>query len=89
MPEAVIESAREVASRYSWSGLRYALENVNDGPLSASRATVLAAHDREVAAHAWDEGERHESEYLATYGQFCPSKTCNPYRPGSEGKKHG
>jgi hypothetical protein len=47
--EAVIESAREVASRYSWSGLRYALENVNDGPLSASRATVLAAHDREVA----------------------------------------
>lgn len=34
----------------------------------------------EALADAWDEGERHESEYLNTWGQFCPGKHCNPYR---------
>ena len=38
---------------------------------------------RERAA-AWDEGERHESEYLATWGQFCPNPE-NPYRVVSRG----
>ena len=42
----------------------------------------LAAHDAQVRAEAWDEGGRHESEYLATWGQFCPGTNCNPYRNG-------
>ena len=30
---------------------------------------------------AWSEGERHESDYLMTWGQFCPNgHKCNPYR---------
>ena len=37
-----------------------------------------------VKAEAWDKGERHESEYLSTWGQFCPHKTCNPYREVSK-----
>ena len=43
--------------------------------------------ERRVAdakAEAWDEGERHESEYLATWGQFCPNPE-NPYRVVSRG----
>ena len=45
------------------------------------------AFDRAVearVAEAWDEGERHESEYLATWGQFCPNPE-NPYRVVSRG----
>lgn len=41
-----------------------------------------AAFDRwlkKVQADAWAEGERHESQYLATWGQFCPNPI-NPYR---------
>lgn len=35
----------------------------------------------EVAAKAWDEGEAHESQHLAVFGQFCPhGSRCNPYR---------
>ena len=30
-------------------------------------------------AEAWDEGERHESEYLRMFGQFCRNPQ-NPYR---------
>lgn len=41
---------------------------------------ALAAHDTQVRAEAWDEGERHGSEHLATWGQFCPGTDCNPYR---------
>lgn len=39
----------------------------------------------ELLAEAWDEGERHESDYLSTWGQFCPSNNCNPYRVTSPG----
>ena len=42
---------------------------------------VVVARER---AAAWDEGERHESEYLATWGQFCPNPQ-NPYRVVSRG----
>jgi len=46
----------------------------------------LAEHTRRAQAQAWDEGERHESDYLATWGQFCPHRDCNPYREqGGEG----
>jgi len=44
---------------------------------------ILPIIARERTA-AWDEGERHESEYLATFGQFCPNPE-NPYRVVSRG----
>lgn len=33
---------------------------------------------RQVQAQAWAEGERHESDYLSMFGQFC-SNPINPY----------
>ena len=36
----------------------------------------------EATAEAWDEGERHESEYLRMFGQFCHNPQ-NPYRAAS------
>lgn len=33
-----------------------------------------------LLAKAWLEGEQHESNYLFTWGQFCPhGDDCNPY----------
>lgn len=35
-----------------------------------------------LLAAVWEQGMRHESEHLATYGQFCPhcaEGKCNPY----------
>jgi hypothetical protein len=46
----------------------------------------LAEVERAAAEKAWDEGERHESEFLARTGQFCPYKGCNPYRKGQSGE---
>jgi len=47
-------------------------------------------HDVEVAARAWDEGERHENTYLARTDQFCPHGTaCNPYRNERECGQEG
>lgn len=43
---------------------------------SVDSGSALAERD----AEKWDEGEQHESRYLATFGQFCPGKNCNPYR---------
>ena len=51
--------------------------------LAAAGLLVTPGHDAQVAARAWDEGKRHESEYLATWGQFCPHANCNPYRQES------
>jgi len=45
---------------------------------------VVVRRVAEAKAEAWDEGERHESEYLATWGQFCPNPE-NPYRVVSRG----
>lgn len=40
----------------------------------------LAKHDRDVKAEAWEEGWKHDSDYMNTWGQFCPHIECNPYR---------
>lgn len=50
----------------------------------AAVADDVAARVEAALAQAWDEGERHESDYLATWGQFCPLRICNPYRPGQD-----
>lgn len=39
----------------------------------------LAGVVAQAKADAWDEGNRHEAEYLDTWGQFDPNPT-NPYR---------
>lgn len=33
----------------------------------------------EARREAWYEGWKHESDYLINFGQFCPTKECNPY----------
>ena len=52
---AVIEKVEEVASRYPYTGLRYALTNTNDGPLASAPGDVLREHDRATAERAWNE----------------------------------
>lgn len=54
-------------------------ELVRSGLREAFAAGRIDA-DSKTAADAWDEGERHESRYLDTWGQFCPGDNCNPYR---------
>ncbi len=60
-------------------------ERLADALLASGVVSLAADRDRAVAERAWDEGERHESEFLDRVGQFCPYKNCNPYRE-SEGK---
>lgn len=68
---AVIEKVREIAQRYSWSGLRFALENANDGPLAAVPSGVLAERD----ANKWDEGWVDAADGVR--------RNANPYRKGT------
>lgn len=49
----------------------------------ASREAEFDRWLRQVKAAAWAEGERHESEYLATWGQFCPNPI-NPYQEATD-----
>ena len=61
------------------------VSDVERGLANASaRVLELSQQVAEAKAEAWDEGERHESEYLATWGQFCPNPE-NPYRVVSRG----
>jgi hypothetical protein len=48
-----------------------------------------AAKALEDAAVVWDEGVIHQEEYLATYGQFCPHESCNPYRAAAVRQEGG
>lgn len=42
----------------------------------------LAAHDRETAARAWDEGYRQGRSDQADHSMYHETHTANPYREG-------
>jgi hypothetical protein len=82
----------EVAARALWDAHRDHSEDPpwGDPELHArfeqhyrdTARAVLAAVGPTLLARGWDGGERHESEHLMTFGQFCPLASCNPYRDG-------
>lgn len=70
---AAIEQAREVTRRYPYTGLRYALENVNDGPLaSVNTSAALAEHDRALVAEIATAIRRHCTAPSELIGQTDP-----------------
>ena len=86
-------SIERVADLYSWAYAWRSRDGDDDTDLSALRKRNRAEFDRaldaevarrvaEAKAEAWDEGERHESEYLRMFGQFCHNPQ-NPYRAAS------
>ena len=46
----------------------------------------LAAHDRETAARAWDEGYRQGRSDQADHSMYHQTHTANPYREGGDGR---
>jgi len=69
-------------------GLADALYESHYGEDGYTFSVVVSAAELRTLAQAsakigWDEGERHESEYLNMWGQFCP----NPVNPYAEENK--
>lgn len=53
------------------------------GRTATKAVDALAPLIESWLADAWDQGQQHESDYLMTWGQFCPreiAQSANPYR---------
>ena len=88
MSDELRDELKTAISTYAFSGsgeeigTEEVVVDVSDAVLMAER--VVERRVAEAKAEAWDEGERHESEYLRMFGQFCPNPQ-NPYRVVSRG----
>jgi hypothetical protein len=90
MPEYT-PTTEEVRREYAPSGVPSRIEpgdyGWDEGILKgeAEFDRWLADHDKEVAAHAWDEGRAQGIEDVDTSGYGGIADTPNPHRSGSEG----